>query len=227
MQPPSSLKKTHSDVKSNKRLLQRRIAYEAARILTELRSDDQLFAMQKAAAKLGISDRRLLPNRAEIEQALREQQRLFRGEEQHLTLSRLRRTALQVMSRLSHYHPRLTGPVSEGTADSNSRIRLYLFADAAEEILMTLRDSHISWQESDLILRFPDTGRRTIPCFRIQPGDAPVELAVLPASPPYSMPLDPRDNQPVKGITTRQLEQLVETEEEWDENAKAMDYYPG
>jgi hypothetical protein len=218
MPPPSNLKKILSDVKSNKRLVQRRIAYETAKLLTELRSDDHLYAMQKAATKLGISDKRLFPNRSEIDLALREQQRLFRGEEQHITLAKLRQAALQVMRPLSQYNPRLTGPVSEGTADSNSHIRLFLFADAAEEILMTLRDSNISWQESDLNMRFPDAGRKTIPCFRIQPGDTPVELVVLPASPPFSMPLDPRDNQPIKGINTKQLEQLIENEKSWDDN---------
>ncbi|MCU7882224.1 MAG: hypothetical protein KZQ60_18145 [Candidatus Thiodiazotropha sp. (ex Lucinoma aequizonata)] len=52
---------------SSKRELQRRIAYEAARILTEFHSDNITHACQKAAAKYSVTRRQMMPSRQEIE----------------------------------------------------------------------------------------------------------------------------------------------------------------
>ncbi len=41
----------------------------------------------------------------------------------------LRDAALQAMEALIQFKPMLVGPVYEGTADSNSPVRLHLFAD--------------------------------------------------------------------------------------------------
>ncbi|MBL3619539.1 MAG: hypothetical protein JMN26_17715, partial [gamma proteobacterium endosymbiont of Lamellibrachia anaximandri] len=113
-------------MKANNRESQRRIAYEAARILTELRSGDYNYACQKAADRLGLGNKRLMPNRDEIESALREQQRLFRGEDQATALQHLRSLAMGAMGALARFKPLLVGPVFDGTADQNSPIRLHL-----------------------------------------------------------------------------------------------------
>ena len=54
-----------------------RIAQEAARLMSEHGIRDFHHAKRKAAERLGIADTQSLPRNAEIEQALREHQRLF------------------------------------------------------------------------------------------------------------------------------------------------------
>ncbi|MEO6690295.1 MAG: hypothetical protein ABIS07_11805, partial [Dokdonella sp.] len=59
--------------------VRRRIAVEAARLISEGGLRDYGRAKTKAAAQLGIFDEAGLPKNSEIEDALREHQRLFRG----------------------------------------------------------------------------------------------------------------------------------------------------
>ena len=192
-----------------KRELQRRIAYEAARILTEYRSDNIAYACQKAAAKLGISHRQQMPTREEVEQALMEQQRLLRGDEQVAALQRLRQSALQAMQALQQFNPVLVGSVFKGTADSNSRVQLHLYADTPEEVLFTLSDLHIPWQERQRMFNFSNGQRREIPLFQFSADEVVFELLVLPADNPHTRPLDPQDNQPILGVNLKQLAELV------------------
>ncbi len=196
-------------MKAKKREIQRRIAYEAARVLTENQSGDQIYAMHKAAVRLGISDKRLMPNREEVESALREQQRLFRGNDQQTTLKKMRIAALQAMKALMQFNPLLVGPVYEGTADTNSHIRLHLFASTPEEVVFSLMKLHIPWHERDCSLKFSDGRRKTMPSFRFIADSNYFELVVLPNQGPHKRPVDPQDNRPIKGSTTQQLEQLV------------------
>ncbi|MGD8588016.1 MAG: hypothetical protein PVG22_04210 [Chromatiales bacterium] len=196
-------------MKAAKREIQQRIAYETARILTEYQISDQVFAMQKAASRLGINDKRLLPNREEISLAIRQQQRLFRGNEQESALVKLRNAALQAMQFLVRFKPLLVGPVFEGTADINSPVRLHLFADTPEEVIFTLSDLHIPWQERDRIMRFSGGNRKNMPGFQFNANGVMFELVILPKQGPFSKPLDPLDHHPTQGITSKQLKTLI------------------
>jgi hypothetical protein len=196
-------------MKASKREIQRRIAYETARILTEYRASDQGFALQKAASRLGINDKRLLPTREEISLAIREQQRLFRGSDQESALQTLRNDALQAMERLFQFKPMLVGPVYEGTADSNSPVRLHLFADTPEEVLFSLSDLHIPWQERDHSMKFSGSDRRNMPGFQFTANGVVFELIVFPAQGVFSKPIDPLGNHPIQGINIKQLKSLL------------------
>lgn len=193
----------------SKRELQRRIAYEAARIMTEYRSDNIAYACQKAATKLGVSRRQQMPTREEVEEALREQQWLLRGDEQQQVLLHLRQSALRAMQSLHRFNPMLVGSVFQGTADSNSHVQLHLFADTPEDVLFALSDLQIPWQEKQRSLIFRKGGRREIPSFQFNAGGVVFELLVLSAQTPHNRPLDPLDNQPMQGANLKQLQALV------------------
>jgi hypothetical protein len=192
-----------------KRELQRRIAYEAARIMTEHRSDNMAHACQKAASRFGVSRRQQMPTREEIEQALREQQRLLRGDEQVRTLLRLRRSALEAMRALRQFDPLLVGSVFQGTADTNSRVQLHLHANTPEDVLFALTDLKIPWQERQRSLNFSNGQRMDIPSFQFNADGVGFELLVLSAESPHIRPLDPLDNHPIRGATLAQMDALV------------------
>jgi hypothetical protein len=196
---------------TGKRELQRLIAYEAARILTELRSDNIAYACQKAAAKYGVTKRQQLPSRDEVENALREQQRLLRGSSQSESMQTLRLSALNAMQALEQFQPMLVGAVLDGTADSNSKVRLHLFADTPEDLLFALSDLHIPWREKQHRIHFSDGSIESVPCFLFTADGVGFELTLLPAHNPRNRPLDPLDHQPIQGATLKQLQALMET----------------
>jgi hypothetical protein len=194
---------------NGKRVLQKRIAYDAARILTELRSDNLAYACRKAAAKHGVTRAQMMPSREEIELALREQQRLVIGEKQHDALRKLRHSALEAMQALHHFHPLLVGPVLRGTADSNSRIELHLFADTPEEVLFTLSDLHIPWQEKQRNMTYSDSSHGLLPCFQFCADMIQFVLVVFPPGNKHRRPLDPLDNRPYEGASLKQLKEIL------------------
>jgi hypothetical protein len=192
-----------------KRELQRRIAYEAARILTEYRSGNLAYATQKAAARLGVTRRQQMPTREEVEEALREQQRLLRGDDQQQALMHLRRSAREAMLALKAFSPILVGPVYEGTADTNSPVRLHLHADTPEDVLFALSDMKIPWQEGQRSLQFSHGRRLEVPSFQFTADGVGFELLVLPSQSPHARPLNPLDNQPIQGANLKQIDELV------------------
>jgi hypothetical protein len=193
----------------DKRELQRRIAYETARIMTEYRSDDINHACHKAAARLGVSHRQQMPTREEIDEALREQQRLVRGDAQQQTLNRLRRSALEAMRALHQFNPMLVGSVYRGTADTNSRVQLHLHANTPEDVLFALADLKIPWQERQRALNFSNGRRQEVPSFQFTADGVDFELLVFSSERPHIRPLDPMDNQPIQGATLKQMDSLL------------------
>lgn len=193
----------------DKRELQRRIAYEAARIMTECRSGNIIHARQKAAAKLGITRRQQMPTRDEIEEALREQQWLLRGDEQQLALNRLRRSALEAMRALRQFNPMLVGSVYQGTADTNSHVQIHLHANTPEDVLFALADLKIPWQERQRGMKFSDGQHLEIPSFKFTADGVGFELLVFSAKTPRLRPLDPLDNQPIQGASIKEMDALV------------------
>ncbi|HEY8682306.1 MAG TPA: hypothetical protein VIM06_03985, partial [Rhodanobacter sp.] len=74
-----------------------RIAQEAARLMSEHGIRDFHHAKLKAAERLGILDTQALPRNLEIEQALREHQRLFLASSQPELLRQRREAAVEAM----------------------------------------------------------------------------------------------------------------------------------
>ncbi len=64
------------------RQMRQRIALEAGRIMAETGNQDFHLAKRKAAARLGAADTRNLPSNTEVQEALREYQRLFLADSQ-------------------------------------------------------------------------------------------------------------------------------------------------
>src|SRR3546814_17722865 len=74
-------------------------------------------AKLKAATRLGIHDDASLPRNREIEDALREYQRLFLGDSHRAGLRLRREAALRALEFFAGFDARLVGPVLDGTAE--------------------------------------------------------------------------------------------------------------
>ena len=195
--------------KQRNRHLQQRLAYEAARIMAEQNVQDIETARRKAAARMGVSNSKLFPKPAEIEQALMEYQQLFFKETHELRLRGLRETAIHAMEALREFRPRLVGPVLQGTADAGSRVQLHLFADTPEDVAFRLMAQRIPWRDAEKSLVYGDGSRKTQPAFRFNAGDNEVELIIFTPLGLRNAPLNPIDQHPMARGSIEEVRKLL------------------
>ena len=118
--------------------IRKNIAHEAAKLVAQEGLEDFLLAKKKAAQKLNVRNKRLLPSNSEVELALIEYQSLFHNEKQQQIVFEFRKTAHRAMELLEEYNPLLAGSVLSGTASENSEIIIHIFSDSPEVISLYL-----------------------------------------------------------------------------------------
>jgi hypothetical protein len=114
------------------------IAQAAAVLIIESGIADWQFARRKAARQLGLGERAGLPDRTQLETALREYAAHYLADEQPGLLDKLQTEALHWMEKLEEFDPELSGPVAEGWAYPGCEIRLELLADDAKIVEIAL-----------------------------------------------------------------------------------------
>jgi len=186
-----------------------RIAQEAARLMSEEGIQDFYAAKRKAAQHLGAPDTRNMPRNQEVEAALQEYQRLFRGEQQTGHLRVLREAAVQAMRFLAGFKPRLVGSVLSGTAGRHADINLHLFADTPEEVSLFLMDNSIPFQPAQKRLRISREAWREFPAYEFMAGEQAVELVVFPSEGRREAPRSPVDGRPMRRARVEEVEALV------------------
>jgi hypothetical protein len=186
----------------------RRIAVEAARLIAEGGLRDYRQAKLKAASRLGITDDLSLPKNGEIEDALREHQRLFRSDQPE-TLQQLREAAVEAMRFFADFEPRLVGPVLEGTADEHSAVCLHLHDDGADRVAVFLQEKGIPYEERTRRLRVERDVTADVPVFVFSAGDSTIDLTVLPYDRLRQAPLDRIDEKPMRRANLAAVEELV------------------
>lgn len=193
--------------------LRRRIAAEAARILLERGGRDYHVAKRKAAQQLGARESRHLPSNAEIEQALMEYQRVFHGHSQPARLQHLREVAIEAMTFLAPFSPRLVGPVLNGSADDNSPVNLHVFSDVSEEVGLYLDAHSVPYELGERKLRVSTDTSQQYPCYRFVAGDCRLELTVFPIDGQRRAPLSPIDGKPMQRGSIDRVRALLKSPE--------------
>ncbi|MFZ4790883.1 MAG: hypothetical protein ACOYMW_08340 [Candidatus Competibacteraceae bacterium] len=185
------------------------LAQECARIIAEEGIQDFRSAKRKAALRLGIADKTALPDNAEIEQALLDHQRLFHADRQARQLRSLRETALEAMHFLASFRPRLVGPALTGAVGLDDGIRLHLFADTPQEILLFLVERHIPFETTERHLRMRSGVEVHAPVFRFSAGEQPVELTVFTLLAEREAPCSPVNGRPMRRATLAEVKALL------------------
>ncbi|MEO6967809.1 MAG: hypothetical protein ABI132_05040 [Rhodanobacteraceae bacterium] len=201
----------HAEGRSHQ--LRRRVALEAARLISEHGIRDYGHAKLKAAARLGLSDEQGLPRNREIEDALREHQRLFKSEEQPQALRACRKAACEAMRFLARFETRLVGSVLEGTADAHSAICLHVFGDAPEDVAAFLREHGIPFEQRSRVLRLDRQRNGEFPVLLFNADGFPVDLTLLPRGALRQPPLDRIDERPLRRASLAAVEALLVEEE--------------
>ena len=201
----------HAETKTRERRY--RLAREAAKLIAESGVRDFHQAKLKAAERLGIHDDASLPRNREIEEALREYQRLFQSDRQGDELRRRREAALRALEFFAPFDPRLVGPVLEGTADANSPVHLHLYTDDPDAVPRFLEDRRIPAEARSRRVRLDR--ERTLDCtvWLFAAEDLSFDLCVLPHAALRQAPLSSIDEKPMRRASATQLRQMLVEEE--------------
>jgi len=190
-----------------------RVAQEAARLMSEHGIRNFHHAKLKAAERLGILDNQALPRNLEIEQALREHQRLFLGDSQPQLLRQRREAAIEAMTFLAPFEPRLVGAVLDGTADAHSAVCLHVYNDDAEAVVRYLRERGVPIEMQVRRLRYNRTEQPEYPVLLFAADTVPFDLTVLPRNALRQAPLDRTDDRPMRRAALAQVEMLLAEDE--------------
>jgi len=213
----SRQKKTHtkstdrSTPRHSRRLQQVRalIAAEAARIMATEGQLNYHAAKKKAAHRCGVSDRLALPSNLEVEESLRTYQSLYGGAEHRENLDRLRRTALRAMRILDSFHPRLVGPVLEGTAGPHSRIALHAFADSPDALILHFLEHGESFRQEQRQIRWHNGESRIIQLMVFDLDEVEIEAALFELKDRRQAPPSPVDGKPQRRASQEDIEALL------------------
>ena len=201
----------HAETRTRER--RRRLAHEAARLMAESGIRDYHQAKRKAAERLGIHDDASLPRNSEIEDALREYQRLFQGEPQAAGLRARRDAAMRALEFFGAFDARLVGPVLDGTADRNSPVALHLYTDDADAVPRFLDQHGIPAESRSRRVRFDRERAGDVPVWVFSAEELTFDLAVLPRDALRQAPLSAIDEKPMKRASLAQLRELIAEDE--------------
>jgi hypothetical protein len=201
----------HAQTRTRER--RHRLAHEAARLIAESGIRDYHLAKLKAAERLGIHDDASLPRNREIEDALREYQRLFHGDAQAGDLRRRREAALRALEFFAGFDPRLVGPVLDGTADNHAPVALHLYTDDAEAVTRMLDQHGIPAESRSRRLRLDRERQAEFPVWLFSAEELTFDLTVLPLDALRQAPLSGVDEKPMKRAAAAQLRALLAEQE--------------
>ena len=205
----------HAHLHAQTRTRERRqqIAHEAARLMIEGGIRDYHQAKLKAAQRLGIHDDASLPRNREIEDALRERQRLFSGSDQLAELRLRREAALRALEFFAQFEPRLVGPVLDGTADANTAVSLHVHDDDADAIPRWLDQHGVPAQSRSRHLRLDREREGDFPIWVFSAEALGFDVTVLPADVLRQAPLSGVDGKPMRRASAAQLRALLAEDE--------------
>ena len=201
----------HAETRTRER--RHRLAHEAARLMAEGCIRDFHQAKLKAAARLGIHDDASLPRNREIEDALREYQRIFLGDSQARALRQRREAAARALEFLEPFEPRLVGPVLDGTADAASPVLLHAYTDDVDAVARFLDEHGIPAEPRERQLRLDRERRADLPVWVFSAEDLAFDVTVLPLHALRQAPLSSVDERPMRRASLAQLRQLLAEEE--------------
>ena len=187
-----------------------RVATEAARIIATEGQLNYHAAKRKAAERCGVSDRMALPSNIEVEESLRTYQALYGGATHQENLQQLRRTALNAMRILQSFHPRLVGPVLEGTAGEHSRIALHAFADSPDALILHFLEHNAPFRQEQRQIRWHNGEHRVLPLLVFDLEAFEVEVALFELKDLRQAPPSPIDGKPQRRATAEDVKYLLD-----------------
>ena len=203
----------HMHAQTRTRERRQRLAHEAARLMAEGAIRDYHQAKLKAAQRLGIHDDASLPRNREIEDALREHQRLFAPSDQLAELRRRRETALRALEFFRDFEPRLVGAVLDGSANATPAVPLHAPDDDADATPRWLDEHGVPALARSRHLRLDRSREGDFPVWLFSAEEFSFDVTVLPADVLRQAPLSGIDEKPMRRASAAQLRALLAEDE--------------
>ena len=143
-----------------------------------------------AALRLGVRDESLLPDGAEILEALRDHRALFGGGAA-VDASRRLDAALEAMEFFVELEPRLVDVTLAGDAGADGPVRIHLHSDDPDAVARRLLERGIPARQSSRPVRLERDRRTDAPSWTFEAGGTAFELLQLPLSALRQAPRDP------------------------------------
>lgn len=189
--------------------IQQKVAIEAAKIIVTSGIYDVDRAKKKSAHRLGVKNKRYLPDNLHIQQEVCHFQTLFRNHTQHHLIQNLREVALQAMLLFEDYQPHLVGSVLQGCASEFSPVEIHVFADTPENVDIFLTNKRIPFWLSQIRMQLCNNTYETFLCYHLQYKDTSVEVTVFPTPVHRIPPRDKITKNAIERVCLSKLKQLL------------------
>jgi len=158
------------------------IANRAAEIIMEEGITDYHFAKKKAAKYLGYQSSDYLPSNDEIDNALKEYQKIYQVDIDASLVRKIKDEALMIMELVKKFNPHLLGQLIDGLIPKYPILKINLYTDNMKEIEYVLLNNNIEFNLKDTNISEKRTKKkslRNIPIIKIEGRWFPIELKVL------------------------------------------------
>ena len=189
--------------------LREQVAEEAARLIRDHGIQDYGFAKRKAAARFGVTGAGALPRNSEIEARVLERQRIFETEDQDERLAAMRRLAVDLMTLLDAFEPRLAGAVLTGAITDSTGIELHLFTDAPEAVFVMLEAHRFAVRNCQRRYRYNGQEPVIVPGFRFRTNGEHIYVLTFPEKGLRQAPMSPIDGRPMRRADRAKLVALL------------------
>ncbi len=207
-------KKAHHSGNTKDLRMRQQLATEAARIMADEGIENFHIAKHKAAERLHAPHTHNLPRNDEIQAALFEYQRLFKGGSQPQHLAQLREISCQAMAFLRPFQPRLVGPVLDGSATEFSGVSLHLFAEPADAVSLFLMENHIPYELGSQQATMANGEVLELPLYQVVLDDVTVSLTVFDLVGLRQAPCSPVTGKPMPRANLQGVEELLHSSSE-------------
>jgi len=158
------------------------IANRAAEIIMEEGITDYRFAKKKASKYLGYQSLDFLPSNDEIDNALKEYQKIYQVDIDVSLVIKIKNEALLIMELFKKFNPHLLGQLIDGLVPKYPILQINLYTDNMKEIEYLLLNNNIEFNLKDTNISEKRTKKkslRNIPIIKIEGRWFPIELKIL------------------------------------------------
>ena len=158
------------------------IANRAAEIIMEEGITDYHFAKKKASKYLGYQSSDFLPSNDEIDNALKEYQKIYQADIDASLVDKIKSEALMIMQLFKNFNPHLVGQLIDGLIPKYPVLQINLYTDNMKEIEYLLLNNNIEFNLKNKNISEKRTKKkslRNIPIVQIEGRWFPIELKIL------------------------------------------------
>lgn len=167
---------------------------------------DYQLAKRKALVQLGLPSASMLPSHLDVELELKRWLEVFPEADYAAFVAETRRELSNALDFFAAYQPAVVGSLVRGAFILGDVVRLHLFADFAEEVMMLADGAGIPYELHEVALALSAGGRSELfSQLRLQAGNAEIWATIFPLDAQRSAPISTVTKRPSKRYSGQAL----------------------